>query len=112
MKADKMSNVEVTTPEEQGVEGVTMRILMSPDQGAPHFTMRVFEVTPGGHTPLHTHEWEHEVFVLAGRGAVVQNGEETLLEPDSFVLVLPNEKHQFVNKGDEVFRFICVVPNK
>ena len=35
----------------QMLEGVTMRMVIGPDQGAPHFNLRVFEVEPGASTP-------------------------------------------------------------
>ncbi|MBN1660691.1 MAG: cupin domain-containing protein [Anaerolineae bacterium] len=93
-------------------EGVTMRMAIGPDDGAPFFNMRVFEVQPGRATPHHDHWWEHEVFVLAGRG-VVRTGEgDVPLEQGSTVFVPGGEMHQFVNQGDEVLRFICVVPQE
>ncbi len=50
--------------------GVEMRPLITERDGAPHFAMRLFTLDPGGHTPYHSHEWEHEVYILAGSGAV------------------------------------------
>ena len=36
--------------------------------------MRHFEIEPGGTTPLHEHEWEHEAFILTGGGVVYRQG--------------------------------------
>ena len=55
---------------EQGAEGVRIRWIISQADGAPNFAMRHFEIAPGGHTPHHAHDWEHEVFILTGRGNV------------------------------------------
>jgi quercetin dioxygenase-like cupin family protein len=42
---------------------------------------------------------------------MVRQGEkEHALEKGSFVLVPPEEEHNFANTGADVFRFICVVP--
>ncbi|MCX7911549.1 MAG: cupin domain-containing protein [Dehalococcoidales bacterium] len=90
--------------------GVTMRVVAGPDDGAPNFAMRVFEIESGFATPLHTHPWEHEVFVLAGKGVLRGGGRETQLEEGDAVLVLPNEPHSFLGTGKGVFRLICVVP--
>ena len=75
----------------------------------PNFVMRVFTVKPGGHTPRHTHPFEHEVFVLSGRGRAV--GNETLpMSPGDALYVPPNDPHCFENAGDDDLRIICVVP--
>jgi len=93
-------------------EGVTVRWLLSREEGAPHFAMRVFDVAPGYSTPYHCHWWEHEVFVLAGGGIVRDAwGGETPLQPGSVVLVPGDERHFFRNTGDCHFRFICLIPH-
>ena len=108
----KIEHYTDTPPETvEGVPGVTVRWVIGEKHGAPHFALRVFDVAPGYNTPYHTHWNEHEVFVLAGRGAVRSESGETPLEPGSTVFVPGNELHQFINKGDDLFRFICVVPN-
>ena len=63
----------------EGANGCRMRCLIGPDDGAPSFTMRQFEVAPGGNTPKHSHGYEHEVFVLEGAGVVLDSrGEHRL----------------------------------
>lgn len=91
-------------------EGVTVRVVIGREQGAPNFVMRVFDLEPGAKTPLHTHAWEHEVFVLAGEGEVYGGGQDAQLAEGDTVWVPPMEEHRFVNDGDEPLRFICVVP--
>ena len=110
MKIDKAKNVTAGPVKETEAKGVTMRVLISEKEGAPNFIMRVFEIEPGGYTAYHTHAWEHEVFVLDGKGAVRQKGRDHAIDKDSFVLVAPEEEHQFVNVGNSPFRFICVIP--
>ena len=90
--------------------GVFKREVINADDGAPHYCMRVFEVEPGSSTPPHSHGWEHEVFVLSGHGAVVYEGREIQIEKDSVVFVPPNKHHYFANNGNELLRFICVIP--
>ncbi len=97
----------------QGIKatpGVLMRVVAGPAEGAPTFVMRVFEIQAGSATPLHSHAWEHEVFVLAGQGVVRGAGRESPLREGDAVTVLPNEQHSFLNTGRDVFRMICVVP--
>lgn len=90
--------------------GVTMRVVAGPAEKAPTFVMRVFEIQSGSSTPLHAHPWEHEVFVLAGKGILRSEGRETPLMEGDAIVVLPNERHSFLGIGRETFRIICVVP--
>ncbi len=92
------------------VEGVTIRWLIAQKDGAPNFAMRLFEVAPGGGTPLHTHDWEHEVFILKGQGVVWKAGEEVPVTEGTAIYVEPKEEHCFKNNGDSVFQFLCMVP--
>ena len=94
---------------EQGAEGVRIRWIINQEDGASNFAMRHFEIAPGGHTPHHTHEWEHEVFILTGRGKVV-GADETPLAPGTVVFVAPNEEHHFETVGDEPLTLLCLVP--
>ena len=90
--------------------GVLRRVVIGADDGAPRFAMRVFEVAPGSSTPYHSHWWEHEVFVLSGEGIVKGDGDKKSVGGETVVFVAPNEEHSFVNIGNEVLRFICVIP--
>jgi len=94
----------------QELPGVVKREVICADKGATNFCMRVFDVEPGSSTPSHEHPWEHEVFILSGRGGVIGEQGETQIAKDSVVFVPPNEHHCFVNNSSEVLRFICVIP--
>lgn len=111
MLVRKVDEVKRDDVEQEGAAGVKLRRLIAKDDGAPNFAMREFELEPGGHTPFHAHGWEHEVYVLAGRGVVAGEEGEFPLEPGTVVLVPPSEKHNFKNTGSEVLRFLCVVPH-
>lgn len=106
MKVTKLTDVKAV----QEMPGVMKRVVIGVEDGAPHFIMRVFDVEPGGSTPFHAHSWEHEVYVLAGKGLAVSEKGETPIAKDSVIFVPPNEKHCFKNNGKEVLRFICVIP--
>jgi len=94
------------------LEGVTMRVVIGPEEGAPFFTMRVFEVQPNHASPFHGHWWEHEVFVLSGQGVVKTEQGETPISHGRTVFVPGGEMHQFRNTGDDVLRFICLIPQE
>jgi quercetin dioxygenase-like cupin family protein len=93
-----------------GADKVRMRMLVGPAEGAEVFHMRHFEVQPGGHTPHHAHDYEHEVLILKGRGTVKSATGDRPCQPGDVVWVPPNEKHQFVNAGNEPLEFICLIP--
>ncbi len=95
---------------EEGAKGVKIRWLVSKEDGAPNYQMRLFEVEAGGYTPYHSHDWEHEVFVLEGKGVIKTKDENIEISDGYFAFIKPNEYHQFINTGDKVLKFICVIP--
>lgn len=110
MKTGRETEIEALPAEVDDAEKVRMKVLISKKDGAPTAVMRVFDVGPGGHTPFHTHDWEHMVYVLEGKGVVKEGEKEHPLEQGTYVLVDPGEEHQFINRGSGMLRFICVVP--
>ena len=49
-------------------KGAVGRVVIGKADGDTSFCMRVFEIDPEGHSAKHSHEYEHQVFVHAGRG--------------------------------------------
>jgi len=111
MKIEKSSNVTKSPVEMDGAKDVEIRWLVSKDDGADNFAMRMFELQPGGHTPLHTHPQEHEIFALEGQGTFVFEGQEYPFEAEHVIFVPPNKEHQFKNRGRSVMRMLCIIPN-
>jgi quercetin dioxygenase-like cupin family protein len=111
MKVTACEQIEAAPVEMQGAAGCRMRCLIGPEDGAPGFTMRQFELAPGGHTPRHSHAYEHEVFVLEGRGMALAASGEHPLGPGTVVFVAPQEVHQFRNTGTGPLRFLCLIPH-
>ncbi len=104
------SEVRIKAVEVEGAVGVSKRVLIGEEDGAPNFIMRQFTLQPGGKTPYHTHNWEHEVYVLSGSGVAKRADGESEITSGSVVLVLPNEEHGFVNTGTEPLVFLCSIP--
>ncbi len=92
-------------------EGASGRVVIGKADGADKFCMRVFEIGKGAITGKHSHEWEHEVFVHAGRGAILQKGNWVSLSAGSVIFIPGNEEHQLKNTGSEPFIFVCVIPS-
>ena len=93
-----------------GATEVKMRMLIGPDESAPNFHMRHFEVAPGGCTPHHNHDYEHEIVVLKGGGLARSEQGDRLFKAGDIIFVPANEKHQFINNGDGPLHLICLVP--
>ena len=92
--------------------GVTKQVLIGPADGVPTFVMRRFILKPGAATPWHKHNWEHEIFVLQGRGLAVGEDGETRLKRGSVAFVPACEMHQFKNAGKTAFSMLCLVPKR
>jgi len=108
MKKINVGDMTGTHPE--GTEGVDFKPLIAQNVAAPNFYLRVFDVAPGGHTFNHSHPWEHEMYVVQGRGKIVlHSGEESIREGDA-ILLEPEEKHMIMNSSGFLLRLVCVVP--
>ncbi|MDI6839818.1 MAG: cupin domain-containing protein [bacterium] len=93
----------------EGAKGTSIRWLISKPDGAQKFAMRLFEIKPGGYSPLHTHPYEHEVYVIEGKGVLVYEGEEYKFDKNCCIFVPPDKLHQFKNTGKTVLKFLCLI---
>jgi quercetin dioxygenase-like cupin family protein len=98
--------VEVT----QGVKTIR-QVLISAQEG-PNFAMRRFAMEPGGGMPRHTNTVEHEQYVLGGKARVGIGSEVFEVKKGDVVFIPENVPHWYQNVGDDVFEFLCIVPNK
>jgi len=110
MKLTPYTRAEATHFDSEAAKGIAARVVIGKSDGAPNFCMRVFEIAPGGHTPRHAHDWEHEMFVHAGAGEVFGNGRWTPVTAGNVVFIPGNEEHQMRNPGKELFVVVCLVP--
>lgn len=91
-----------------GAQGVRMAMMVGRADGAPHFAMRSFRVEAGGHTPRHSHDYEHEVFVVEGEGQVLLEGSFRPIRAGDVIYVPADGEHQFRTASG--LRFLCLVP--
>lgn len=94
----------------EGAKDTYVQWLITEKDGAKNFFMRLFTIEPGGYTPLHSHNWEHEVLILEGEGKVISNGKEMLFKNGDVIFIPPNEEHQFLNVSESLLKFICLIP--
>lgn len=96
----------------EGVKGASMSVMVGRDDHAPHFALRSFSVEPGGHTPEHAHDYEHEVYVVSGNGTILLGGQRRPITTGDVIYVPANDLHQFTvdDHAAEPLRFLCIVP--
>ena len=112
MKVVDYKEIKAEAIDFEDVKDVKVRWLISDKDKAPNFAMRLFEVGPGGYSPLHTHNWEHEVFILEGEGVATDGEKENQINSGTVVYVAPEEKHQLKNIGPNILKFLCLIPIK
>lgn len=90
--------------------GVTIRWLITEQDGAPCYALRMIEVARGGHTPYHHHPFEHENFIVEGQGKVRINDQWHEVKPGDVIFVPPDVPHNYENAGETAFKFLCGIP--
>ncbi|MBN2032503.1 MAG: cupin domain-containing protein [Deltaproteobacteria bacterium] len=84
--------------------------LLSKEIGTPNFEMRYFEVEKGVEGKEEKHPFEHEIFVIKGKGIIKSGRQEVRIQEGDAVYIAPDELHQFFSFGEEALGFICVIP--
>jgi quercetin dioxygenase-like cupin family protein len=107
----KRKEFEPIVKDDSEIKSVNYYPMLTAKDGTPTFAMRLFEIGPGGYTPKHRHDWEHEVYIVSGDGFVFKDGMDVRVEKDDFIYVEPSELHQF-RAGNIGMTMICVVPNR
>ena len=111
MKITRFTDVEATHFDRPDIKGVAARVVIGKNDGAPNFWMRVFALSPGGHTPKHAHDWEHEMFVHAGEGEIYGDGRWHPVQSGNVVFIPGQEEHQIRNPGQNSLIIVCLVPS-
>jgi quercetin dioxygenase-like cupin family protein len=114
MTITNLEKIQKVKVEMEGVKHTFKQVPLSRKDGAPHFSFRVFILEPGGHTPFHSHPFEHLNYIISGKGAVIrEDGSEEPIRQGDFVMVLPGEQHQYRNLSEKAqLQFICAVPTE
>ncbi len=113
MRIRRLEEIEKTKVTMEEARGAWKQVPISKADGSPSFSFRVFTLEPGGHTPYHTHPFEHLNYIIEGEGILVdEKGVEHAVAQGEFVLVLPGEKHQYRNNSGGTFAFVCAVPKE
>lgn len=91
--------------------GASLKILLGPESGVPHFITRQFTLDPGGRIPCHRHDdIEHEQVVLEGSMVLGLGSREVEVGPGDSVFIPAGVSHWYENRNTVPVRFLCVVP--
>lgn len=66
----------------------------------------------GGGAPLHVHNCDEQVTLLAGQGEVEIEGDVTPLVPYDSTYIAAGLRHAFRNTGDEPMRILWIYPTQ
>lgn len=111
MQIKHSSEITEQKPALKGTKNCTLRWLITEQDGAEHYAMRLFELGPGGLIPIHIHEnTEHEIYVIEGLATLDNGMNKITVKKGDVIFVKPGDKHSFLNNSDKPFKFICVIP--
>lgn len=109
MKAGKGRVGNSSDIEEMEMEGgARIRWLITHRDGAPNFSMRLISIPEGKNTPFHSHNYEHEIFIIEGKVKATIDDDEKEAKNGDYVFIPPNAYHGMVAEMDT--RLICIVP--
>ena len=66
---------------------------------------------PGEVVPLHTHEYEEIITVIAGEAVVTIDCESVPVHADMSIVIPPRTPHGYKNSGDGILRMIASFPD-
>ncbi|WP_412470961.1 cupin domain-containing protein [Halobacteriovorax sp. RT-2-4] len=74
-----------------------------------HHTVAIVKLPAGTKSDEHYHkEREESYFVISGTGRAIIDGVEKHIKAGSLVYTKPNEKHAFINDGNDEFIYLII----
>jgi quercetin dioxygenase-like cupin family protein len=84
----------------------TVKELKTQEADESNINIKLFEMQPGGYSPLHSHPPQHQLIITDGEGSIF-DGEKTVgIKTGDIAYVAPNEPHQLRATGDKPLKFI------
>ena len=91
-------------------EGFKLKMRWLNPNGSETVAVRHCEFEPGGYSPLHSHRWEHEMFILEGQGSVIGEKEAKAVVAGCAISIPAGETHQVKNTSEKTLRLLCMIP--
>ena len=86
--------------------GGKIRWLITHRDGAENFSMRLITVPKGKSTPNHSHDYEHEIFLIEGKGEAVLDGRKFPVDRNHFLFIPGGIEHTISALED--MKMICI----
>ena len=99
-------------PQVQGGEGILCRrqFLLPEESAGTGRLFAAFTLNPGDSIGYHKHEGEFELYyIVKGKGRVVDNGEEYILEEGDMMQCKKGDSHSIEAVGEEELEFIALI---
>ncbi len=112
MFVSNIENVAKIPMNMEGAEKVMKQVLIGKNEGWENHVMRLFTINKNGHTPRHSHPYPHINFIVSGKGVLHMDGTDYDMKQGSIAYVPSNIIHQYINKGNDDFVVICIVPSE
>ena len=95
-KAWEEPGVDVPAPHRRQI-----KVLFAPDkEGVDEVLFSLAILPPEGRTDYHRHDRPELIYVISGHGMCLCDGQETHIQEDVALWVLPGEQHQIINEGE------------
>ncbi len=95
---------------EDTAKNITGRMVIGKNDGAEHCFMQIFEVNINGSSPWYFYDWEHEIFIHAGKGEILHDG-NWIPVTEGYVIFIPkHEEHQIRNTGNSTLVILSITP--
>lgn len=92
--------------------GVTVRRFVSRQDESNNMELRYFELEPGATSNFESHNYEHAVLVLRGRGSIRLGDQVHPIQFGDAIFVESDQIHQFRAAEKEALGFMCAVLDK
>ena len=86
-------------------------MVMNREVGARSMSVWTTFDQPGEVVPLHTHEYEEIITVIAGEAVVTIDCESVPVHADMSIVIPPHTPHGYKNSGDGILRMIASFPD-
>jgi mannose-6-phosphate isomerase-like protein (cupin superfamily) len=83
-------------------------LIDEPTTGARSFSLLVNEIRPGFAGREHTHDVEHGMYFIRGRGRFTLDGNTYPVEPGTAVFVPPQAPHSLACEGEEPLQYVVI----
>lgn len=95
---------------EIGSTRVTMKQLVGKEDGAEKTALHEIKILKGGRTNVHSHNWQHQMFVTSGGGLLLTAGKPVPMHEGDVFLIPRGEAHGFEQRGRAPLVILTVTP--